>query len=269
MLPEIPLETNLHLVADTKNTHETITPSADIPEEARARLKELLEKKCTNIISQSTTDISRTNVLELDIPTEGLPIASKPYSVPLKCMEFMDQEIKQLEETGIISRSMSDWASPILVALKKDERPVPTKPNSSTSKPTKPMKEFSLRLCINYRKLNSHIVTARQIKSEGSIGKVIVNYPLPTINHLLTRFKRGKYFSTIDLRSGYYHVRLSKEATEKTAFVINKGKWIFHSLPFGINIGPSAFSYVLVKVLSSCQEFNLNYLDDVIVFSRI
>ena len=75
-------------------------------------------------MSQSTTDISRTNLLELDIPTEGPPIASKPYSVLLKSV---DQEIKQLEKTGIISRSMSDWASLIHIVPKKDERLVPKK----------------------------------------------------------------------------------------------------------------------------------------------
>ena len=53
----------------------------------------------------------------------------------------------------------------------------------------------------------------------------------------------------IDLRSGYYHIRLTKEAAEKTAFVTKKGKYIFHCLPFGINIGPSAFPYVLGKAL--------------------
>ena len=153
----------------------------------------------------------------------------------------MDREITQLEEVGIISRTMSDWASPILVVSKKDERPIPTKLNSSMGNSTKPKKEFNLRHCINYRKLNSHIVTARQIKSDGSIGKVIANYPLPTIDSLLARFEGGKYFSTVDLRSGYYHIRLSKEAADKTAFVIDKGKWIFHSLPFSISIGPSAF----------------------------
>ena len=48
----------------------------------------------------------------------------------------------------------------------------------------------------------------------------------------------------------------------------NKGKWKFHSLPFGINLGPSAFSYVLGKVLASCHKFALNYLDDIIIFYR-
>ena len=133
LLPEIPPETNLELEANTKYTHETVTPDADIPEEARARLKELLEKKYTSIILQCTTDIGRTNLLEFDIPTKGPPIALKPYSVPLKYREFVDQEIKQLEEAGIISRSMSDWANLILMVPKKDDRPAPTEPNSSIS----------------------------------------------------------------------------------------------------------------------------------------
>ena len=60
-----------------------------------------------------------------------------------------------------------------------------------------------------------------------------------------------------------------KEAAEKTAFVRDKGKWILHSLPFGINIGPSVFSYVLGKVLAQCTEFSLNYLDDIMVCSKM
>ena len=126
LLPEIPPKTNLQLEADSKDTHEPVTPNSDIPEEARVRLKELLEKKYTSIILQSASDIGRINLLELDIPTEGPLIASKPYSVPLKYREFVDQEIKQLEEIGIISKNMCDWASLILIVPKKDERPVPT-----------------------------------------------------------------------------------------------------------------------------------------------
>ena len=96
-------------------------PDADILEEARVKLQELLDRKYIHIMSQTTTDIGRTNLIELDIPTEGPPIASKPYTVPLKYHEFMDYKIKQLEEAGIISQSMSNWASPILVVPKKEE----------------------------------------------------------------------------------------------------------------------------------------------------
>ena len=69
-------------------------PDADILEEARVRLQELLDRKYMNIISQTTTDIGKTNLLELDIPTKGPPIASKPYTVPLKYHEFVDHKIK-------------------------------------------------------------------------------------------------------------------------------------------------------------------------------
>ena len=70
----------------------------------------------------------------------------------------------------------------------------------------------------------------------GSLGKLISNCPLPTIDSILANFNSCKSFSTIDLMSSYYHIRLTQEAAEKTAFVTNKGKWIFLSLPLGINI---------------------------------
>ena len=235
-----------------------------IPVEARDKLKELLDVKYTNIVSQTTTDIGRTNLIEVDIPTEGPPIACKPYAVPLKYPEFVDHEIKQLVETGIILQSMSDWGSLILVVPKKEDCvDASTKTNTNTNKNSK----FNLRLCINYRKLNSRIQTAHQIKADGSLGKVKSNYPLPTIDSILECFNGCSFFSTIDLRSGYYHIRLTKEAVEKTAFVTDKGMWIFHSLPFGINIGPSTFSYVLGKVFAPCTEFTLNYLGDIMIFS--
>ena len=66
------------------------------------------------------------------------------------------------------------------------------------------------------------------------------------------------------MHSRYYHIKLTLEAAEKTAFIIDKGKWKFHSLPFGINLISSAFSYVLGKGLASCHNFALNYLDDII-----
>ena len=156
---------------------------------------------------------------------------------------------------------MSDWASPILV--------VPKKQAHMDSNYAQGSSNFNLWLCIDYIKLNSHIQTAHQIKADGTLGKVISNYPLPTINSVLGHFNGCKYFSAIDLRLGYYHIKLSKEAVEKKAFLTDKGKWIFHALPFSINIGPSAFSYVLGKILAQCSKYSLNYLNGIMVFSEI
>ena len=157
-------------------------------------------------MSKSATDIGQTNLIELDIPTDGPCMASRPYSIPLKYIDFIDEEIQHLEDVGIISRSMSDWANPILVVPKKPMHQVPSTPNKE---------QFNLRLCINYRKLNSQIKMTRQVKSNETSGKVVANYPLPTIDTLLARFKGCKYFSTLDLRSGYYNIRLTKEACPK------------------------------------------------------
>ena len=158
---------------------------------------------------------------------------------------------------------MSDWSSPTLVVPKKQDCMETIDSQGSNNG------KFNLPLCIDYRKLNSHIQTAGQIKADGTLGKMISKYPLPTIDSILAHFNGCKYLSTIDLRLGYDHIKLSKEAVEKTAFITNKGKWILHSLPFGINISPSAFSYVLGKVLVQCSEYILNYLNDIMVFSEM
>ena len=117
---------------------------------------------------------------------------------------------------------------------------------------TKDNKQFNLKVCIDYYKLNNRILTARQIKADGKLGKVVANYPLPTIDNLLACFK--------DLGSRYYQINTRGIREDGFCVNIDTGKWKFHSLLFGINLGPSAFSYVLDKVLVSCHKFTLNYL---------
>ena len=179
LLPQIPQNTSLQLEPDTKSIASSI-PDVDIPEEARMKLQGLPDQKYLQIILQNATDIGRTNLIELNIPTEGPPIASKPYTIPLKYHEFVSHEIKQLEEAGIISHSMSDWANPILVVPKKQDCMEINRSQGSSN--------FSLWLCIDYRKLNSHIQTAWQIMADGCLGKVISYYPLPTTNSMFSSF---------------------------------------------------------------------------------
>ena len=120
LLPEIPSATNLQLKPDTNDVVKSI-PDVVIPDVTRRRFQQLLDVKYNSIVSKSAADIGRPNLIEMDIPTDGPPVASKPYTVQLKYREFVEHEIKQLEEAGIISQGMSDWQSPILVLLKKEE----------------------------------------------------------------------------------------------------------------------------------------------------
>ena len=87
LLPEMP-QTNLQLEADKPTQPEISTPDAEFPKKALLKLQHLLEAKYSSIVSKSATDIGRTNLMELDIPTVGQPIACKPYSIPLKYQDF-------------------------------------------------------------------------------------------------------------------------------------------------------------------------------------
>ena len=67
----------------------------------------------------SPTGFGRTNLIEIDLPTTGPPVSTKPYTIPLKYKSFINDEIELLEDAGCISKSLSDWASPICIVKKK------------------------------------------------------------------------------------------------------------------------------------------------------
>ena len=77
---------------------------------------------------KSPADFSKTNLVEMDLPTTGPPVATKPYTIPLKYKSFLDDVIKLLEDAGCISQSLSDWASPICIVKKKPDPIPPHKP---------------------------------------------------------------------------------------------------------------------------------------------
>ena len=129
--------------------------------------------------------------------------------------------------------------------------------------------EIQLRMVIDYRQLNKRILTSRALDQNGKVGKVILNYPIPMIELLLTRLKVCKHFSILDLRSGYHHIELSEKSKPLTAFTMHSGKFQWNILTFGIGIGVQTFSFVMNKAMGKCSDFAANYLDDIIVFSRI
>ena len=186
----------------------------------------------------------------MDLPTTGPPVSTKPYTIPLKYKSFIDEEIKLLEDAGCIFKSLSDWASPICIVKKKPDPSQPHKPQ--------------LHMCIDYRKVNQSLATAHN----NSNGKVVSTFPLPKIQELLGRLNRCKYFSSLDLHSGYHHISLTEEAKKKTAFVTADGKYQLNIVPFGLATTVSTFQYLMSTVLTSLNDFALMYLDDMLVFSE-
>ena len=221
----------------------------------KAKVTSILESKFTSIVSKSSTDVGQTNLHTLDVQvTEGSPVFVKQYTIPLKYQNFIDDKTKQLEEAGLISRSLSNWSTQCMVVPKKQDS---DKPN-----------EVQLRMVIDYRQLNKRILTSRAQDRNGKVGKVVSNYPIPTLESLLAKLEGCKYFSILDLRSGYHHIGLSEKSKPLTAFTMLSGKFQWNVLPFGIGIGVQTFSFVINKAIGQCSDFAPNYLDDIIVFSR-
>ena len=182
----------------------------------------------------------------MDLPTIGPPVSTKP----LKYKSFIDDDIKLLKDAGCISKSLSNSASPICIVKKKPDPSQPNKPQ--------------LCMCINYRKVNQSLITAHN----NSNGKVVSTFPLPKIQELLSCLNKCKYFSSLDLHSGYYHISLTEEAKKKTAFVTADGKYQWNAVPFGLATTVSTFQYLMSAVLTGSNNFTFIYLDGMLLFSE-
>ena len=222
---------------------------ADIKEATRVSFEALCEQQ-HEAFSKNNKDIGRTQLIEMEIDTgDSLPVAQSPYTLPLKHYNWVRQEIETLEKSGVIERSLSRWASPVIVVPKK-------------SAPDEPLRR---RLCINYQKVNA---LQPEVKRTDKGTGCLSIYPLPKINEMFSKLGGTTIFSTIDLRSGYYHIGLMRESRAKSAFIMPMGKWQFKRTPFGLSQAPAYFQLLIDKVLMGCSSFAMGYLDDIIIFSK-
>lgn len=117
-------------------------------------------------------------------------------------------------------------------------------------------KDGTLRFCVDYRKLNAVIIKD--------------SYSLPRIQDILNRLSGNSWFSTLDLKSKYWQVKVRSEDREKTAFFVGNGLWQFTVMPFGLCNAPVTFERLMETILRDIlSKIYLVYLDDVIVFSNL
>jgi len=200
--------------------------------QGKDQLFDLLSKN-QDVFSKGDYDIGRTKLVQHSIDTQGAPAIRQPLrrSSPTQRAE-VERQVDKLLDQGLIQPSDSPWASPVVLVKKKDG---------------------SQRLCLDYRKLN-----------EASVKSA---YPLPRIDDSLDALGEAKYFSTLDLASGYWQVELDKDARDKSAFRTTSGLYSWNVLPFGLCNAPATFERLMDSVLAGLRwETLLVYLDDVIVF---
>ena len=209
--------------------HEAISPHLN--EKDRIKLAQLLSE-FSDVFDDK---LDTCNVTFHKINTgRSTPIKQRPRRLPYAYRDEADQQIQEMLANGIITPSVSPWSSPIVLVRKKNG---------------------DLRFCVDYRKLN-------QITDNDS-------HPLPLISDLLDSVKDAKYFSLLDLRSGYWQIPVAQEDRAKTAFVTQNGLYEFTRMPFGLKTAPATFQRAMEVILAGLTfEICLCYLDDVIVFGK-
>ncbi|CAK8694208.1 unnamed protein product [Clavelina lepadiformis] len=188
-----------------------------------------------DVISLHPYDIGQTELVEHSIETgDSLPIRQHPRRLSEPQKQKVNELIEDMCDKEIIQPSQSPWASPIVLVRKKDG---------------------DVRFCIDYRKLND--CTKKS------------SYPLPRIDESLDQLSGCRYFSTLDLRSGYWQIKMKPSDKPKTAFTCYKGLYEFNVMPFGLCNAPSTFQH-LMRVVLNGVEWNgaIAYLDDIIVYGR-
>jgi len=162
------------------------------------------------------------------------PINQRPYPIPVTKREVVEKEIKRMLDMGIIKHSRSPYSVPIVPIFKKNG---------------------DVRLCLDARKINEQIIPDREC-------------PM-TIETIFSKFEKIKCISTLDLRSGYWQVKLEEKSMDPCSFLINGRNYSFKRMPFGLNISGSEFQKSMDMVLGTLlQSFVTIYVDDILITSE-
>ena len=170
--------------------------------------------------------------------TDDQPINTRQYRFPPVHKEEMNRQVKELLDGGIIKPSKSPYNTPVWI--------VPKKPDSQGNK--------RWRMVLDFRGLN-----------ERTIGDA---YPLPNITEILDQLGGAKYFTVLDLASGFHQIKMHARDSYKTAFSTSYGHYEFDRMPFGLKNAPATFQRLMDIVLLGMQGAELFvYLDDIVLYA--
>jgi protein associated with RNAse G/E len=164
---------------------------------------------------------------------DAVPVNARPYHYSSQHKTKIENQVKQLLEVGLITHSHSPFASPVLLVKKKDG---------------------NWQFCVDYRKLNAMTVKNR--------------FPMPIVEEILDKLAVSKFFTKLDVRSGYHQIRMLTNNEYKTALKTHHGHYQFRVMPFGLTNAPTMFQCFMNQLLQPfLRKFILVFLDDILIFS--
>ena len=216
VVTSLPEDDTLNADTSTVNVVDMVTPSPERLEELHRQLQLPFDKltqeergqlegnisEFSDVFALTNSELGRTSLVRHSIETgTQAPIRQQPYRTPVIRWLTMNEMVQDMQKHGVVQPSSSPWASPVVLVPKKDG---------------------TLRFCIDYRRLNS--VTRKDV------------YSLPRVDDILTALEDSKYFSSLDLASGYWQIELDDDARKKSAFTTYNGLFEFLRMLFGCHI---------------------------------
>ena len=230
-------ETEIHTEEGALPQHliDVLDAATELTTNQRARAATLLAKHVHTFPAPGTPITGRTEAVVHDIDTGSTrPIRCNPRKLSPKKIKIQQELVDKMLEEGQIEHSVSAWSAPTVLVTKKDG---------------------TTRFCVDYRRLNN------STKKDA--------FPLPRIDDSLNSLSGQSWFSTLDLASGYWQVRLSEDAKPKTAFATHSGLFQFAVMPFGLCNAPATFERLMSQVMRGLHwKRCLVYIDDILVFGH-
>lgn len=205
----------------------------DLTKDQFHQLEELIRRN-VDVFALDGSELGYTEVVQHHVNTgDHTPVKQQFRRIPFVHCDIVEKMVQDMTEQGVIRPSISPWASPVVLVPKKDG---------------------TKRFCVDYRRLNG--ITKKDV------------YPLPRIDDILDTLGGCRFFTSLDLASGYWQVGLDEESSPKSAFVTHCGLYEFTRMPFGMCNAPATFQRLMEVVLADLLwKECFAYIDDILVSS--